>query len=85
MRKVDPHDLTPGRDQRREAPAQRAGAARDVEHGHPGSCVDELDHTLPSASLASRHDLVEPALVRGCVPAEDGGKELLGLQRSNPI
>ena len=65
---------------RREPSAQSRRPAREVQHTHPGFRRDQLDHALPAARLAPGHDLVEPALVRGRVAAEDGREELLGLQ-----
>ena len=78
-REVHANDLSAGRDLLREAPAQRSGAAREVQDAHSRLRVDQLEDSQPPARFAPRHDLLEAALICERMAAEDRRKQLLGL------
>src|SRR5438445_3264693 len=77
---VDPNHLAARRDPRCKGPRHVARTASEVEDPHPGPRFDHVDHALPAARLAARHDLVQSPLIIGGVAAEYPWIEFLGLQ-----
>jgi len=83
QREVDADDLATWRHSRREPDGQVARPAREVENAHPRPGVDGVEHPMPPARLAARHDLVESAVVRLRVPAEDRRVQVFRLHRQD--